>query len=109
MRFWFVAAIALATAVHFGYGATWAGILAGSTPQFAAWKGIALGGFLWVVLQLCALPLIGWGFFGVAITETLWLETLLEHLIYGISAGLLIERALRRPIPPRLKIRASTT
>ena len=77
---------------HFVYGAVWA-ILADQTfPDFDWIRGIMLGAFLWIIMQLVVLPLIGWGFFGINHTPAIAVATLILHLIYGATTGLIIQK-----------------
>ncbi len=82
----------LAVASHFGYGGFWGAVLAILTRPVTIWKGIGLGIFLWFIMQIVVLPLLGWGFFGVAITPLIAVATLILHLIYGATLGWLLDR-----------------
>lgn len=96
----------LAIGAHFGYGATWAGILASATRPVTFWKGIGLGVGLWFLMQIIVLPLIGWGAFGASASPRIWFATLILHLVYGGTVGLLVDRHPRaehprhRPLQP---------
>lgn len=50
-------------------------------------NGLALGVFLWLLMQVAVLPLIGWGLFGTAVTPAIAGATLVLHLIYGGVLG----------------------
>jgi hypothetical protein len=77
---------------HLAYGGAWGGILAISTAPVTIPKGIGLGIFLWLLMQVIVLPLLGWGVFGTAITPEIAAATLVLHLIYGITVGWLVDR-----------------
>lgn len=80
---------------HLAYGGFWGALLAAWTRPITLGKGVALGVFLWLIMQIVVLPLLGWGLFGTAITSTIALATLVLHLIYGGSLGLLADRHAR--------------
>lgn len=82
----------LAVATHISYGAFWGAVLARITPNVTVWKGVGLGIFLWLIMQLAVLPFLGWGVFGMAVTPMIAVATLILHLIYGGVAGWLIDR-----------------
>lgn len=83
----FVAAVS-----HLAYGGIWGAILAALTRPVTIWKGIGLGVFLWLLMQIAVLPFLGWGLFGVAITPRIAGATLILHLVYGITLGWLVDR-----------------
>ncbi len=80
---------------HFAYGALWAVLADQCLPSFNVWTGLCLGAFLWAIMQLIVLPLIGWGFFGMNHTPAIAVATLVLHLVYGASAGIAAQK-LRR-------------
>ncbi len=82
----------LAVTSHFGYGGFWGAVLAILTRPVTIWKGIGLGIFLWFIMQIVVLPLLGWGFFGVTITPLIAVATLILHLVYGAVLGWLMDR-----------------
>ena len=82
----------LAVASHFGYGGLWGAVLAILARPVTIWKGIGLGIFLWFIMQIVVLPLLGWGFFGVAVTPLIAVATLILHLVYGAVLGWLMDR-----------------
>lgn len=72
---------------HLGYGGVWGGVLSwGVRPVTIGW-GLGLGVGLWLLMQVIVLPLLGWGFFGMAVTPAVALATLVLHLIYGGTLG----------------------
>ena len=84
--------VVLATIVHFGYGALWSGLLAASTPRVTWWKGMLVGLGLWVIMLVFLLPIAGADVFKVATAGAMWISSLLVHLVYGISVGVLAGR-----------------
>ena len=84
--------MALAAISHLAYGGVWAGILAASTRPVTIWKGLGLGVFLWLLMQIIVLPLLDWGAFGTAETPAIAVGTLVLHLIYGAVVGWTIDR-----------------
>lgn len=90
--------MALAAALHLGYGGFWGGVLATATRPVTLWKGFALGVFLWLIMQVVVLPFLGWGVFGMEHTPLIAVATLLLHLVYGGTYGGLMDRGeVRRP------------
>lgn len=77
----------LAVLSHLAYGSFWGAALTQMTPRVTLWTGLALGTALWLLMQVVALPLIGWGPFGAAITPAIAGATLALHLIYGGVLG----------------------
>ena len=84
--------ILLAAGSHLAYGGIWAALLSQLTDRVTIWKGLGLGVFLWLLMQVVVLPLIGWGLFGAAITPKIAAATLVLHLIYGALVGWLVDR-----------------
>jgi hypothetical protein len=82
----------LAAVAHLSYGGVWGAVLAALTRPVTIWKGIGLGIFLWFIMQIVVLPLLGWGFFGVSITPRIAVATLILHLVYGTVLGWLMDR-----------------
>ena len=56
--------VLLAAVVHFGYGGFWGGILFALTPRVTVWKGIGMGTFLYLIMQVFLFPFLGSGPFG---------------------------------------------
>ncbi len=77
---------------HLTYGGFWGAVLAALTRPVTIWKGIGLGIFLWLIMQVAVLPFLGWGLFGMAITPAIAVATLVLHLIYGVTLGWLMDR-----------------
>lgn len=77
---------------HFVYGGVWAGLLAAWSKPVTILKGLGLGAFLWLLMQVTVLPLLGWGLFGAAVTVKIAVATLVLHLIYGVTLGVLGDR-----------------
>ena len=86
----------LAVVSHLAYGGIWALILAAVTKRVTIWKGLSLGAFLWLLMQLIVLPMLGWGLFGTAVTPKIAVATLVLHLIYGATLGGLMGWADKR-------------
>lgn len=82
----------LAGLSHLLYGGFWAGVLAVLVRQVSIWMGLLLGFGLWLVMQVLILPLLGWGLFGVTVSPAIAAATLLLHVIYGGTVGVLIDR-----------------
>ena len=82
----------LAAGAHLSYGGVAGAVLAALTRPVTVWKGLGWGVLLWLVMQVVVLPLLGWGFFGVAITPQIAVATLVLHLVYGLTLGLLMDR-----------------
>lgn len=82
----------LAVTSHLAYGGLWGAILAALTRPVTIWKGIVLGIFLWLIMQVAVLPFLGWGLFGVGVTPKIAGATLILHLIYGTTLGWLMDR-----------------
>ena len=82
----------LAAGAHLSYGGVSGAILAALTRPVTVWKGLGWGVFLWLVMQVAVFPLLGWGLFGAAITPRIAVATLVLHLVYGATLGLLMDR-----------------
>ncbi len=82
----------MAAGSHLVYGGIWVALLIQVTDRVTIWKGLGLGIFLWLLMQVVVLPLIGWGLFGAAITPKIAAATLILHLIYGALVGWLVDR-----------------
>ena len=87
--------LALAVAAHLAYGAAAGAVLAGLVPRAGVWTGAAYGVLLWVLMGLVWLPYLGWGLFGTGVTPKIAVATLVLHLVYGITLGLLLGRTKR--------------
>ena len=83
----------LAAGSHLVYGGIWAALLTQVIARITIWKGLGLGVFLWLLMQVAVLPFIGWGLFGTTITPKIAVATLVLHLIYGALVGWLVDRA----------------
>lgn len=89
------ATMALAVILHLGYGGFWGGAFAAVTRRVTIWRGIALGVFLWLIMQVFVLPFLGWGLFGTDQTPKIAVATLVLHLVYGATFGWLMSRSVR--------------
>jgi hypothetical protein len=92
-------ALVLAIPVHLAYGGLWAGLATASTRQVTWWKGMALGLGLWAIFMVFFLPMSGQVTFAVATRGTVWLSTLVLHLVYGLTFGLLAQRSESEVLP----------
>lgn len=84
--------VLLAAVAHLSYGGVAGAILAALTRPVTVWKALGWGVLLWLVMDALVLPLLGWGFFGLAITPRIAVATLVLHLVYGATLGLLMDR-----------------
>ena len=58
-------------------------------PNKAYWlKGIIFSVGAWLVMMIVFLPFAGVGFFGATLGPTAAVITLVQHLIYGLSLGI---------------------
>ncbi len=86
------AIMVLAVTSHLTYGGVAGAVLAALTRPVTVWKALGWGVLLWLVMDAVVLPLLGWGFFGTAITPRIAVATLILHLVYGLTLGLLMDR-----------------
>ncbi|MGH3366204.1 MAG: DUF6789 family protein [Nocardioidaceae bacterium] len=86
------ATLGLAALAHLSYGAAAAVALALFASRVTVWVGAGYGVLLWALMGLVWLPYLGWGPFGSAITAKIALMTLLLHMVYGVTLGLLLDR-----------------
>ena len=86
------ALMTIAIVLHLGYGAFWGGVLATLTDRISLWRGVALATGLWLIMQFAVLPFLGWGLFGTAQTPKIAVATLVLHLVYGVTLGVLADR-----------------
>jgi hypothetical protein len=77
---------------HLTYGGVAGAVLAALTRPVTVWKGLGWGVLLWLIMEIAVLPFLGWGLFGVAITPRIAAATLVLHLVYGATLGLLMDR-----------------
>jgi hypothetical protein len=94
-----VLALVLAIPIHLAYGALWAGLVTSSTRQVTWWKGMALGLGLWAILIVFFLPMSGQATFAVATRSSVWITTLVLHLVYGLTFGVLAQRSEAEILP----------
>lgn len=93
----------LAIVMHLIYGGFWAGVLWAISGRVTIWKGVAMGAFLWLVMQLAIFPFLGWGVFGMRIAASIAPNVLAipaaafaEHMVYGSVLGWLGSRSAAR-------------
>jgi len=79
--------MALSAGSHLGYGGVFGALLVRLYPEAGIREGLSLGVLLWLVMEIVVLPVLGWGFFGAAITPKIAVATLVLHLIYGATLG----------------------
>jgi hypothetical protein len=89
------ALIVLAVVAHLAYGAAAGTILAGLVVRAAVWHGVVFAVVLWVAMGLVWLPYLGWGLFGTGLTPKIAVATLVLHLVYGLTLGVLLARRTR--------------
>jgi hypothetical protein len=87
--------LVLAVIAHLAYGSGAGAVLAAITRRPRLWLATGHAVLLWVLMGLVWLPYLGWGLFGTAITPKIAAATLLLHLIYGATVGLLLRRRSR--------------
>jgi hypothetical protein len=80
-----------ATIMQFVYGGVWAGLLAASTARVTWWKGVIVSLGLMLISFVFLWP-FGGGVFTFATSAGAWLASLVVHLTYGVSIGLLAGR-----------------
>lgn len=79
--------MALSAGSHLAYGGLFGAVLAHLFPDAGLWEGLGMGVFLWGLMQVAVLPLLGWGVFGASVTPKIAVATLVLHLIYGGTLG----------------------
>jgi hypothetical protein len=87
----------IAMVIHMGYGGFWGGILFTLTPRVTVWKGIAMGAFLYLGLEIFMLPLLGRGVFASGSPDrmfAIWFS-IATHFTFGASLGWLGARSER--------------
>lgn len=92
--------IVLAIGFHLAYGGFWGGTLWAITRRITVWKGIGLGVFLWLIMQLAVFPFLGWGVFASGLNSKIAPAALVEHLVFGTVLGLLGTRSTARAQVP---------
>ncbi|GAA5126549.1 hypothetical protein GCM10025762_54270 [Haloechinothrix salitolerans] len=86
------ARLVLAVVSHLGYGAVAGAVLAVLVRRVNIRVATGYGAVLWALMGLVWLPYLGWGLFGTAVTPKIAVATLVLHLVYGITLGLLLDR-----------------
>jgi hypothetical protein len=81
----------LAALLHLGYGGFWGGVLFVLTPRVTLWKGIAMGAFLYLGLEIFLFPILGRGVFASAAPDRTFaiFFSMATHFTYGATLGLL--------------------
>ena len=89
----------VAIPIHLAYGGLWAGLATASTRHVTWWKGLVLGLGLWAIMMVFFLPMSGTQTFALASHAGTWISTLLVHVVYGVTYGVLTERLETRRLP----------
>lgn len=77
--------------LQFVYGAVWSGLLAASTARVTWWKGVVVSLGLLLISLVFIWP-FGAPVFTFATSAGAWVASLIVHLSYGVSIGLLAGR-----------------
>ena len=85
--------VLVASILHLAYGTFWFGLLAVSTYRVTWWKGLVVGLGLWLIMLVFMLPLVGTPVFNLATWGWVWLATFVEHIVYGITGGAIMQRS----------------
>jgi hypothetical protein len=88
----------LGMGAHFLYGGAAGAVFMALFRRRSLLTGLSWGLALWLIMQTVFLPLVGWGFFGLAAaggTPKIALATLALHLVYGGILGACAGRARR--------------
>jgi len=85
-------ALALGVVLHLVYGAFWGGLIALSSSNASAAKGIAIGIGLWLLMLIFYVPMSGNAVVAVATNPWMWIVTFVGHVIYGATVGALLHR-----------------
>ena len=83
--------------IYLAYGAFWMGFLALSLDRVTWYDGLAVGLGLWLVMAVFLVPIAGGYTFSLATSGGMWLSTFLEHVVYGLVGGVLVDHRLRAP------------
>lgn len=84
--------IAAAVPLCLVYGGLWGGLAAITSLQLTWWKGLVLGGGLWLVMMIFLVPYVANQSFAAVHSPRIWFSTLLVHAVYGYTFGALAER-----------------
>ena len=84
--------VLLGIIVQIAYGAIWSGLLAVSSRHVTVAKGIVIAIGLWLMMMIFYVPMAGNLTWAVASSPTMWVVSLIFHLIYGATIGLLLQR-----------------
>jgi hypothetical protein len=92
-----------AALVQLVYGALCGGLLSLLSEPVTMASALGLGLLRWFGTQVLVLPALGWTEFGLALTPSIALVTLIPHLAYAVSLGWLMGREDEHPagfLPP---------
>ncbi|WP_200900344.1 DUF6789 family protein [Rubrobacter aplysinae] len=84
--------VLVAALSHLAFGGVAGAVLAALTRPITLLKGLGWGILLWVLMGVVFLPFVGWGLFGTSIAPQIAVATLVLHLVYGTTLGLLLDR-----------------
>ena len=76
-------------AAHFAYGALAGVVFAYFARPMTFAKGVGFGLFLWWILQITFVPWLGLSDFGLVHGGRFAFATLIDHLAYGVTLGVL--------------------
>lgn len=93
----------LSVVIHLGYGGFWGGVLFALTPRVTLWKGVAMGAFLYLGLEVFLFPLLGRGVFASAVPDRTFalFFSMATHFTYGATLGWLGGRKRLAPATAR--------
>ncbi|HSD89516.1 MAG TPA: DUF6789 family protein [Kofleriaceae bacterium] len=83
---------ALGFVLHLVYGAFWGGLIALSSPNLTAAKGIVVATGLWLLMFIFYVPMSGDAVVAVATNPWTWVVTFVGHVAYGATVGALLHR-----------------
>ncbi len=114
----------LALLVHLGYGASMSvALYAIARDEVNLARGLLFAGGLWLVMMVVYSPIMGWGFFGFGASASALppthplhlapgpkylMATLVLHLLYGATVGLLNQLWVRREQPAGVGLEAAS-
>jgi hypothetical protein len=84
-----VALILTAMAAHFAYGALAGLVFAYFARPMTFAKGVGFGLFVWFIMQITFVPWLGLSDFGLMRGGRFAFATLIDHLAYGVTLGVL--------------------
>jgi hypothetical protein len=80
-------ALIAAVPFHLIYGSLWGGLATITSLEMNWWKGLVLGFGMWLIMLVFVVPFtVGYGF-ELVYKPSIWVSTLLMHLVYGFIVG----------------------